>query len=96
MLRRWGRVGVDARLVLRKLTMSNIEDRAKTVIAVQLGVVGSAVGRGIQFSEEAEICRDDGIGCERRWGEDWRGDASRHECKLRNRTHGRIYRPQRR
>lgn len=76
--------------------MSDIEDRARTIIAVQLGVVGSAVGRGIQFSDEAEICRDDGLTVERRWGEDWRGDAIRHERKLRNRTHGRVHRPQKR
>ncbi|QVW28716.1 hypothetical protein pEaSNUABM8_00219 [Erwinia phage pEa_SNUABM_8] len=73
--------------------MSEIEDRAKTIIAVGLGIIGLPVGRGIQFSDEAEICRDDGYAVERRFGEDWHGDARRHECRMRNRTHGRIIRP---
>ncbi|ANZ48495.1 hypothetical protein BIZ78_gp080 [Erwinia phage vB_EamM_Caitlin] len=76
--------------------MSELEDRAKAIIVVQLGLIGLPAGRSIQFSDEAEICRDDGYSIERRWGEDWQGDARRHERKLRNRTHGRVIRPQKR
>ncbi|ANZ48775.1 hypothetical protein BIZ83_gp078 [Erwinia phage vB_EamM_ChrisDB] len=72
----------------------SIEARAKTIICIQLGV-GLGIGRGIKF-EEPEVCRDDGFLEERRWGEDWRGDSLRHERRLRNRTHGRIIRPQKR
>lgn len=70
----------------------SVESQVKTIIAVQLGVIGLGVGRSIKFVEP-DIAKVEGYAVQRRFGEDWHGDARRHHRRLRNRTHRRVIRP---
>lgn len=68
----------------------SIESRARTIIAVGLGIVGRPIHAADMLSAEAFGPEDYAEVV--RMGEDWRGDARQHERRMRNRTHGRVIR----
>jgi len=70
--------------------MTDSGGNVKTVVGIQLGLVGVGVGKGVQRLVVAEVADPMDWSMTLRNGEDWRGDARQHQRRLRNRTHRRI------